>query len=147
MKILKYILILSLFTMISCGDDEDDTDETLTLIDKVKGNHTGQFENIACSLVQTVNFSDDQSTLDITELTDSTVTAELIFSNNNVQTIFNFNGTASTDSMISVNEFDFDDETYIGNIFLLENGKVKVFLSDECVIFGSAAVTEIFEEN
>ncbi len=147
MKILNCILLIFLFTIISCGDEDSDTDQSKSLVEQIKGDHTGLYQSMSCSLPQTDLFADSQSSLSIIELTDSTISAELIFNNNNIQNIVDFTGTTIADSSLSIDEFALDNNTNVGFINLLENGKIRLSLNDGCLIFGSQVITSNFIED
>ena len=144
MKIRTLITLFSLMSILSCSKDDS---ESQSLINKIQGEHAGEYSSIACSFFQTILFSDPQSNISITETGDSTLSAELFFNEDGVQNSFNFTGTAVADSMVRINDFEFESDAYFGNLFLQDDGKIRILLSNDCTLFNEPGVTEIFQEN
>lgn len=147
MNIVKQLFFLSLIIMmVSCGDDEMEQKEE-TVIDKIEGVHNGEYRRIACSFLQTELFADAQSELNLVSTSDSTVSVKLTYTEDGADGLFDFSAKIVADSMLSSEEFEIEDVTYFANIFLKEDSKVSVLMSNGCSLGSSLVPTNIFTED
>ena len=139
MNKISLLLILSLLFIWSCDDDEPM--EPPTFLELLAGSHTGDLEELNCSLPQSV-VGTVSMTADILEISETEINVSL---NNTAGEFLNFDGIIDSDTTFSIIEFEDNGTTYKGSGKL--TNKLEIFLGDGCVIFGTEAAKYIFTED
>ena len=128
--------LLFIFTFSACKKDEE-----TNFIDELESSYTGQMVEFTCAIPQAQGGFDPAS-VDITKVSETMVSVMI---KNTAETLFDFQGTITSDSTFMIEPFTIGLETFNG--IGKKTDRLEIFLGDGCVLFGTEVVTDRFTEN
>lgn len=149
MRLNLIYIILPLF-LIACSDNspmDDPIVEELSIIELMEGNYNGLYESKECALIPEIYVDDPFASLEIIARGKDAYSGTLNYISIGTKESFNFTGGILSDSILIIDEFEGEYFTYEGKIFLRENGKLRLILSNGCTFGDDAFPTEFFNED
>ena len=136
---MKNLLILSLlfiFVFSACKKEEE-----TSFIDELESIYSGEIVELTCAAPQEEG-DPSSATVEISKESETLVN---VIIKNTTETLFDFQGTITSDSTFMVQPFDVGMVTYNG--IGKKTDRLEIFIGNGCVLLGSEVVTEKFTEN
>ncbi len=128
--------LLFIFIFSACKKDEEDS-----FIDELVSSYTGQMVEFTCAIPQ-IEGGLVPATVDIAKVSETMVSVMI---KNTTETLFDFQGTITSDSTFMIEPFTIGLETFNG--IGKKTDRLEIFLGDGCILFGTEVVTDRFTEN